>query len=188
LKPLLAAVGPCRLTAESDSFVVLVRAVVSQLISTKAAASIFARLGESVGCLSLTPQAVMDAPEQVLRCAGLSGAKTTAVRELARRVLDGSLPLDRFPAMSDDEITDLLVDVRGIGPWTAHMFLIFGLGRLDVLPTADFGLRAGVRDFFGLPELPSAADLNERAQPWRPYRSIATWYFWRSRDFVPQSE
>jgi 3-methyladenine DNA glycosylase/8-oxoguanine DNA glycosylase len=90
--------------------------------------------------------------------------------------------------MTDEEVIDCLVPVRGIGRWTAEMFLIFSLGRLDVLPVDDFGLRAGVQALYQLSELPSRAALRERAEPWRPYRSIATWYFWRSRGFVPQSK
>jgi DNA-3-methyladenine glycosylase II len=98
------------------------------------------------------------------------------------------LPLDRLAELSDEEVIECLVPVRGIGRWTAEMFLIFSLGRLDVLPVDDFGLRAGVRDVYGLGELPGRADLRERGEVWRPYRSIATWYFWRSRGFVPQSK
>ncbi len=90
--------------------------------------------------------------------------------------------------MSDEEVVSLLVPVRGIGVWTAQMFLIFSLGRLDVLPVDDLGLRSGVRDAYGLADLPNRAALRERGEAWRPYRSVATWYFWRSRGFVPHSE
>jgi 3-methyladenine DNA glycosylase/8-oxoguanine DNA glycosylase len=124
----------------------------------------------------------------MLRGAGLSRAKVLALKDLAERAVSGELPLDRLPEMSDEEVIECLVEVRGIGRWTAEMFLIFSLGRLDVLPVDDFGLRAGVRDVYQLPDLPSRAALRERAEPWRPYRSIATWYFWRSRGGVPQSK
>jgi DNA-3-methyladenine glycosylase II len=98
------------------------------------------------------------------------------------------LPLERLPDMSDEEVIASLVSVRGIGRWTAEMFLIFSLGRLDVLPVDDLGLRAGVREVYELTELPGRAELRERGEVWRPYRSIATWYFWRSRGGVPQSK
>src|SRR5262249_19917639 len=93
-----------------------------------------------------------------------------------------------FADMTDDDVMKHLVAVRGIGPWTAEMFLIFSLGRLDVLPVDDFGLRAGVKETYGLLELPGRVALRERGEPWRPYRSVATWYFWRSRGPVPQSD
>jgi DNA-3-methyladenine glycosylase II len=166
---------------------VYTRAIIAQLISTKAAQSIFARVEGVVGAGSLTPQAILAADEQALRGAGLSAAKVRALRDLAERVQSGVLPLDRLPEMTDEEAIAHLVRVRGIGAWTAQMYLIFCLGRLDVLPVDDFGLRAGVRDQYGLEALPGRKDLLARAEPWRPYRSVATWYFWRSRGFVPQS-
>ena len=110
-----------------------------------------------------------------------------ALKDLAERAVSGALPLARLGEMSDEEVIDVLLPVRGIGRWTAEMFLIFSLGRLDVLPVDDFGLRAGVRDVYQLPDLPNRVALRERGEPWRPYRSIATWYFWRSRGGVPQS-
>lgn len=188
LKALTAHVGPCTLRPDSGGFLMLTRAIVAQLISTRAAATIYARVQAVVGTAGLTPEAVLAAGEQVLRGCGLSGSKALAVTDLARRVADGVLPLDRLPALPDEEVIAHLVPVRGIGTWTAQMYLIFSLGRLDVLPVADFGLRAGVRDAYGLDDLPGRARLTELAEPWRPYRSVATWYFWRSRGFVPQSE
>jgi DNA-3-methyladenine glycosylase II len=187
LKQLIATVGPCTLQPNPDAFLVLVRSIIAQLISTKAAASIFARLQQSVGTETVTPAALVAAGASALRSAGLSGAKTRALTDLATRIQDGTLNLQRLPEMSDEEVIAQLVPVYGIGTWTAQMFLIFCLGRLDVLPVEDLGLRAGVQDQYGLPALPDKASLRERAEPWRPYRSIATWYFWRSRGFVPQS-
>ena len=186
LKRIIAAVGPCTLRPDPDGFRMLVRAIISQMISTRAAASIFARVEQAVAG-GLTPASVLALGEPALRAAGLSGAKARSLADLAARVHDGRLPLDRLPEMTDDEVIARLVPVRGIGRWTAEMYLIFCLGRPDVLPVDDFGLRAGVRAEYGLPALPGRAPLRERAEPWRPYRSIATWYFWRSRGFVPQS-
>jgi DNA-3-methyladenine glycosylase II len=188
LKRLIKAVGPCTLQPLPNPFLVLVRSIISQLISTKAAASIFARLEARLGDDEVTPAAIAALPEDALRGVGLSGAKARALSELGRRAADGTLPLAALAGRTDDEVIALLVPIPGIGTWTAEMFLIFGLGRLDVLPVGDLGLRAGVQTHYGLEELPGKADLRERAEPWRPYRSIATWYFWRSRGAVPQSK
>jgi DNA-3-methyladenine glycosylase II len=187
LKRLMTQVGPCTLQPDGDGFRSLVRAVVAQLISTKAAASIFGRLEALAGDAGLTPAAVTGLGTEALRGAGLSGAKARAVADLAARVQNGDIPLGRLSELTDDEVIARLLPVYGIGRWTAEMFLIFSLGRLDVLPVDDFGLRAGVQELYGLAELPGRSELRERAEAWRPYRTIATWYFWRSRGFVPQS-
>jgi DNA-3-methyladenine glycosylase II len=187
LKKVIASVGPCTLQPVPTPFVVLVRSVMSQMISTKAAASIFARLESAAGPGGLSPGSVLAVGEQGLRGAGLSMSKVRALTDLATRAQTGALPLDQLAELSDEEVLAHLLPVRGIGTWTAQMFLIFCLGRLDVLAVDDFGLRAGVQEQYGLPDLPGRADLLQRAEPWRPYRSIATWYFWRSRGFVPQS-
>src|SRR5262249_50736871 len=139
LKRLIAAVGRCQLQPDPDGFSVLVRSVVAQLISTKAARSVSERLRAALG--GVTPAAVLAAGEPVLRGAGLSGAKAGAILGLAERAVTGALPLGRLGGLSDAEVMDLLLPVRGIGVWTAEMFLIFSLGRLDVLPVGDFGLR-----------------------------------------------
>ncbi|HWG42069.1 MAG TPA: DNA-3-methyladenine glycosylase [Gemmataceae bacterium] len=187
LKQLIKHVGPCTLQPGAEAFPALVRAIIAQMISTKAAQAITARVERALHPHGFMPSAVAAASEETLRAAGLSRAKAQSLRDLASRAESGALPLDRVAEMSDEEVIAHLVPVRGIGRWTAEMFLIFSLGRLDVLPVDDFGLRAGARDLYELSELPSRADLRERGEPWRPYRSIATWYFWRSRGFVPQS-
>lgn len=132
--------------------------------------------------------AIAAASAEGLRGAGLSRAKVLALKDLAQQALNGGLSLERLADKSDEQVIAALVSVRGIGRWTAEMFLIFSLGRLDVLPVDDFGLRAGVRELYDLPDLPGRAELRERGEIWRPYRSIATWYFWRSRGAVPQSQ
>jgi DNA-3-methyladenine glycosylase II len=185
LREVIARVGRCTLEPGGDRFAALVRAVVAQMISTKAARAITARLETTVG--SLTPAAILDAGEERLRGVGLSGGKARALSELAAHASDGRLPLERLEEWDDEEVIARLVPVRGIGRWTAEMFLIFSLGRLDVLPVDDFGLRAGVRDQYGLKELPGRPALRALAECWRPYRSVATWYLWRSRGFVPRS-
>ena len=187
LRQLMKTVGPCTLTPDPDGFKALARAIIAQQISTKAAASIFARLATELAPGGLTPAAILAASEEQLRGVGLSRGKALAVVDLAGHIHDGRLPLQDLHRFGDDEVVSLLVPVRGIGAWTAQMFLIFSMGRLDVLPVDDLGLRAGVQSVYGLPDLPDRAALRERAEAWRPYRSIATWYFWRSRGFVPQS-
>lgn len=188
LAQLIKSVGSCTLQPSGDAFPLLARSIIAQMISTKAALAIGARVVAALEPHGVTPTAVAAASEETLRGAGLSRAKALALKDLAERSLSGELPLERLAEMSDEEVIACLVPVRGIGRWTAEMFLIFSLGRLDVLPVDDFGLRAGVRDVYELPDLPTRAALRERGEPWRPYRSIATWYFWRSRGGVPQSK
>jgi len=188
LKRLMAAVGPCTLRPDPDRFGVLVRSVVSQMISTRAALTIGTRLTALLAPHGgLTPPAVLAVPEEALRGAGLSGSKVRSIRAIAAAVADGSLPLAGLDG-DDAAATAALTRLHGVGVWTAEMFLIFGLGRPDVLPVGDFGLRAGVKEQYGLDALPGPALLRERAEPWRPYRTVATWYMWRSRGFVPQSD
>ncbi len=188
LSQLIKHVGPCTLQPGAEAFPSLARAIIAQMISTKAAKAISARVEAALLPHALTPAGVASTSEEALRGAGLSRAKALALKDLAARSLNGDLPLHKLADLSDEEVIACLLPVRGIGRWTAEMFLIFSLGRLDVLPVDDFGLRAGVRDLYQLPELPGRAALRKRAEPWRPYRSIATWYFWRSRGWVPQSK
>jgi DNA-3-methyladenine glycosylase II len=188
LQGLIAAVGPCTLWHDPDGFLILVRSIISQQISSKAAAAIYARLEQAAPRRKVTPAAIRALSEEALRSAGLSAAKARSLQDLAEKILSGAVPLRELPGKSDEEVIACLLPVRGIGRWTAEMFLIFCLGRLDVLPVADWGLRVGVQRQYGLDEPPGKAHLVELAEPWRPYRSIATWYFWRSLGFVPQSD
>jgi DNA-3-methyladenine glycosylase II len=189
LKALMSIVGPCRLRPDAgDPFALLVRSIISQMISTKAAAAILAKVQTAVGGPGLTPAGVLALSEAELRAAGLSGAKVRCLQTLAARALGGELPLARLQELADEEIAAHLLPLPGIGTWTVEMFLIFGLGRLDVLPVGDLGVRAGVRDVYGLADLPTPDELRERAEAWRPYRTVASWYMWRSRGAVPQSK
>ncbi len=187
LKKLIARVGPCTLQIRRDYFALLVRAIVSQQISSRAAHAIGARLLATLKPDPLTPKSIMQRSDEELLGAGLSSAKTRYIRDLAEKVLAGTVPIRRLARMPDDEVIEALTQVHGIGTWTAQMFLIFALGRLNVLPVDDFGLRAGVQQEYLLKELPRKKELSELAAPWEPYRSIATWYFWRCRGPVPQS-
>ncbi len=187
LREVIRLIGPCTLQHNPDGFAVLVHSIISQQISTKAAASIRGRLLNFLGPRGITVAGIRRAPDQKLRAAGLSAAKIRSLRDLADKIHHGEVPLDALHQLSDDEVIDCLLPVRGIGPWTAQMFLIFSLGRPDVLPVADFGLRVGVQRQYRLRKLPDKSRLTELAEPWRPFRTIATWYFWRSLGAVPQS-
>lgn len=188
LKGVIAAVGDCTLQPGGDPFSLLARAIVAQQISSKAAASISAKLLKAVGPRKLTAAKILAAPDEVLRGAGLSANKLRSLRDLAEKAVSKELPLHLLHQLDDEEVIEKLVPVRGIGRWTAQMFLIFGLGRLDVLPVDDYGLRAAVQKHYTLEAMPKGAALTEMAAPWRPYRSVATWYMWRSLGGVPQSK
>ena len=188
LERIIRTVGPCTLRPNPDLFFVLTQTVISQQISTKAAIAIGRRFDEVLGTRGRSPAAVLARTDVELRAAGLSAAKLRSIRGIATRVADGTLDLRAVPTMPDADVATVLRSIPGLGPWSVDMVLIFGLGRLDVLPVGDLGFRFGVRDMLGLKAAPSPAELEELATPWRPYRTIATWYFWRSRGFVPQSE
>lgn len=158
----------------------LARAIVSQQLSSKAADTIWQRV------LALYPRgrfpnaaAIIATPDAALRGAGLSGAKAAALKDLARHVVERKLVPARLPAATDDEVAAMLLPVRGIGPWSVHMFLMFALARPDVLPVGDLGIRKGMQQHFGLRKLPDADRMTRLAAPWRPYRSVAAWYMWR---------
>ena len=178
---LIAAVGRCSLRPMPDPFSMLVSTVVSQQISVKAAESIVARIVALTGSYPLKPKAILAAPESQLRGCGLSSAKLRTIRELAARIADRRLDLRRLPQLDDHAISEALLPIPGIGPWSVQMVLIFGLCRMDVLPVGDLGFRYGVRDLFKLSEVPSSEELEAMAEPWRPFRTVATWYIWRSR-------
>ena len=155
-------VGDFTLRLERDRFAMLIRSILSQQISTKAARSVRLKLEGQTQGAGLTPDALARLSDLELRAAGLSGQKVSYVRDLCQRVLDGRLDLTKLHRQSDDEVIDTLVEVRGIGRWTAQMFLMFSLGRLDVFPLDDLGLRASMRDLYGLSELPGKSQCLER--------------------------
>lgn len=188
LKAIIKRAGPFALKPDPDGFRILSASIVSQQISTKAAESISGRVRALCGRGGIRPKRLMELSDADLRTAGLSASKVLSMRSLSTFFLDNARLVRRFKEMPDDEVIEALLPIRGVGEWTAQMFLIFCLGRADVLPTADFGFKAGVRDTYGLPDLPKPKDLEERAEPWRPFRTVATWYFWRSRGFQPNSK
>lgn len=175
-------VGPCRMTLEGDYFLALVEAIISQQISIKAAASILARVGAIGGPdVALTPAVLAAAPEETLRAAGCSRAKALYLRDLSARIVAGTLDLARIGTLPDEEIIGELVAVKGIGRWTAEMFLIFSLGRLDVWPVDDLGIVIAAQGVYELPARPKRKELLALGEPLRPYRTIAAWYLWQSR-------
>lgn len=177
---------PISLQLDSHYFARLLDSVVGQQISGRAAEAIRARVYALLG-QPPTPPALVAAPDDALRACGLSQGKIRALRDLAERCLDGRLNLITLPHLSDAEVAEQLVAVRGIGPWTAHMFLMFGLGRPDILPVGDYGVRAAARRAYNLPDLPTPAQLLELAVPWRPYASAASFYLWSRLDAIPPS-
>jgi len=178
------AAGPMELRdALDDSFAALVRSIMYQQLAGAAAATIhgrFLNLFEN----GLSPAAVLKLPDGAMRSAGVSGAKQAAITDLARKVEDGTVPLDDVDSLSDDDLVARLVQVRGIGRWTAEMFLMFQLRRLDVWPVDDYGVRKGWATAHKLAEPPAPRALQEEGERFRPYRSIAAWYCWRVVDTV----
>jgi DNA-3-methyladenine glycosylase II len=180
LKEVIDRVGPFQLKLTKNRYHSLARAIVAQQISTAAARSIWKRLENLTAPKALTADAIIVLADEHLRGAGLSPQKLRYFRDLALRVADGRLPLTKLPKMSDEAVIEALVEVTGIGAWTAQMFLIFSLGRADVFAPDDYGLRAAIKNLYSLEVLPNRALALQIAEPWQPYRSIASWYLWRS--------
>ncbi len=184
LARMITAVGPPQIRPPHDSyFAALIRSIVFQQLAGKAAAAIHGRLVTALADV-VTPEAVQAAPDEVLRAAGLSGSKLASIRDLAARSLSGEVPLQDLDQLSDDEIVQRLSAVRGIGRWTAEMFLIFQLRRPDVWPVDDLGVRRGYAVIHGLPEWPKPRELAALGDVYRPFRTVAAWYCWRTADTI----
>lgn len=181
---LIARVGPCTLKSATRKppFEALVEAVTHQQLNGAAAKTILNRvLALYPGKRFPTPHDLLGTPDERLRSAGLSGAKTAAIKDIAAKTLEGIVPEARAAArMTDAEILERLTSVRGVGPWTVEMLLMFTLGRMDVLPATDYGVRKGFALLYGRRELPSPKEVLEHGERWRPHRSTATWYLWRA--------
>ncbi len=187
LREIVREVGPADLRRgrpRREHFAELARMILYQQLAGKAAAAIHSRFDALFDGAGPTPEAVLALPVATLRGAGLSGSKAASIRDLAQKVVDGDVALDRLSRLPDEEVVRELTLVRGIGRWTAEMYLIFQLGRLDVWPVDDYGVRKGYAQLFGLAEPPSAKELVDRGDPFRPYRSLAAWYCWRAADTV----
>jgi DNA-3-methyladenine glycosylase II len=168
-----------------DPYEALARAIVGQQLSTKAARSIWERLVETLGGTFPPSSELLAADAETLRGAGLSRAKVSFLQDLAERANDGRLDLDSLAELSDEDVIATLTEIKGVGPWTAEMFLIFHLGRPDVVSTGDLGIRRAVQIAYGLDDLPGPTDLERIAEPWRPHRTLACLYLWRSLDNAP---
>jgi 3-methyladenine DNA glycosylase/8-oxoguanine DNA glycosylase len=190
LARLIEKVGPLRLQPDGlqSTFEALAESIVYQQLTGKAAATIHGRLCALFPRKRVTPTALLRLAEDALRGAGLSRAKALALRDLASRTLDGTVPrIDELHALSDDAIIERLVRVRGIGPWTVHMLLIFRLGRPDVLPVHDYGVRNGFKLAYGKRALPTPRELARWGERWRPFRTAASWYLWRAVDLAKKA-
>jgi DNA-3-methyladenine glycosylase II len=168
-----------------DPYEALARAIVGQQLSTKAARSIWERLVEIVGGTFPEPAEFLAVDAETIRSAGLSRSKVNFLRDLAERIEDGRLDLERLVELSDEDVIAALTEIKGVGPWTAEMFLIFHLGRPDVVSTGDLGIRRAAQIEYGLDDLPGPTDLERIAEPWRPHRTLACLYLWRSLDNAP---
>lgn len=160
----------------------LARSIIYQQLSGKAAATIFGRVVEAAKCDPLTPKAVLKIAPERLRAAGLSQQKTAYVRDLAEKTRDGLVDFSRLPSLSDDEVIAHLTQVKGVGVWTVQMLLMFALDRPDVLPLADLGIRNAMQKAYALDAPPKPREMEALAERWRPYRTVACWYLWRSLD------
>ncbi len=182
IKLLVDIYGDCQIRPHTDYYSELVTSIVGQQLSIKAAAAIWQRILVLAGGQLPTPQQLLEASEADLRAAGLSGAKVKYVKDLALATQDGRLDLQHIATLSDEEIITQLTTVKGIGEWSAHMFMIFGLGRLSVLPYGDLGIRKAAQNVYSLKTLPGKEKLEKLAKKhkWHPYESVASWYLWKS--------
>jgi DNA-3-methyladenine glycosylase II len=169
----------------SDAYGSLLRAIVGQQLSTKAARTIYLRVVDLFGGTTPSPEQLLAADEEDLRACGLSGRKTEYVRDLASHVISGELELDRLEDLGDEEVIEEIVAVRGLGRWTAEMFLLFHLDRPDVLSGGDLGVRKAIQIEYDLDEMPPPKQVLEIGEPWRPHRSLASLYLWESLAAVP---
>jgi DNA-3-methyladenine glycosylase II len=190
LARLIDEIGPLSVKARkrgrpADAYGTLVRTITGQQLSSKAAATIYTRLTALYGGRTPTPEEIIATDPQQLRDVGLSGAKAAYLRDLAEHIVDGELPLDELAELPDEKVYEGLIAVKGLGRWSIHMFLMFHLGRGDILPVGDLGIRKAIQVLYGLDELPKAAEIEQIAEAWRPYRTLACLYLWESLDNAP---
>jgi DNA-3-methyladenine glycosylase II len=181
LRAIIERMGPFRMEYGDPQFHSLAEAIVYQQLNGKAAVTIFKRFAALAG-EPLTPEGILKLTNEQMRAAGLSKQKSAYLHDLAERTHSGELNFARLPELSDEQVIEHLTQVKGIGVWTAHMFLIFALRRPDVLPTGDFGVRMAIKKHYKKRKLPKPAQMERIAKCWAPYRSVACWYLWRSLD------
>ena len=179
LRAIINQVGEYRIQFRQPVFETLVRSIVYQQLSGRVASVIFGRLIQAAGG-AVTPESILKLRPARMRAVGLSGQKTAYIRDLARHTRDGNVVFGELAALSDNAVIERLTQVKGIGVWTAHMFLMFALRRPNVLPIGDLGIRAAIRKAYGLTELPKPGEIETLAKSWHPYCTVASWYLWRS--------
>jgi DNA-3-methyladenine glycosylase II len=184
LAEVIRRVGPCVMEHRGDPYRMLVRSVVYQQLAGAAARTIDTRLRAPWRGRYPRPEVLLAAPEAQLRAAGLSRQKIAAVRSVAQAFASGDVSNRRLRAMDDGAVIESVTKIHGIGEWTAHMLLMFSLSRPDILPVGDYGVRKGAMQLYGLRDLPKPRELEAIAEPWRPYRSIASWYLWRVAETI----
>lgn len=180
--------GPCQIKPHRDHYGELVGSIVGQQLSAKAAGAIWRRVLDLFGGQMPTPEQLIKIDDQRLRDVGLSWAKVRYVKDLAVHIIDGRLDMDHIAALPNELLIEQLTAVKGIGEWSAHMYMLFGLGRLDILPTGDLGIKKAIQNLYGLDGLPSPEQIITVANQngWHPYESVASWYLWQSLDNSPQ--
>jgi DNA-3-methyladenine glycosylase II len=181
LADIIQRVGEYAMQYHEPTFRALVRSIVFQQLHGKAARAIFDRLQQKAGG-EITAESILKLRPAQMRALGLSKQKLTYIRDLARRTRDGLVEFEKFPSMTDEEVIAELIQVKGIGEWTAHMFLIFALRRPNILPTGDYGVRSAMRKAYGMKVMPKPRTMERIAKCWHPYCSVASWYMWRSLD------
>jgi DNA-3-methyladenine glycosylase II len=186
MRAIIDRVGAYKIEHREPGFETLVRSIVYQQLSGKVASVILGRLIAMLPDGNVTPQSILKLTPAKMRKAGLSKQKTAYIRDLARKTNKGHVKFETLPDLTDLEVIEHLTQVKGIGVWTAHMFLIFALRRPDILATGDLGVRIAIRKAYQLDELPLPKQVEELAAPWRPYSSVAVWYLWRSLDSTAQ--
>jgi len=181
MRSIIERVGPCRMEFGPPEFSSLAEAIVYQQLNGKAVVTIFKRLAALAG-EPLTPDGILNLSDEQLRSVGLSKQKSAYLKDLSARTRDGLLDFAKLPDLPDDEVIKHLTQVKGIGVWTAQMFLMFTLKRQDVLPTGDYGVQAAIKKHYRKRKLPTPKEMEKIARPWAPYRSVACWYLWKSMD------
>jgi len=181
LRAIIEHVGPCRMQFGEPEFSSLAESIIYQQLNGKAAETIFNRFAALAG-EPLTPQGILNLSDEQLRSVGLSKQKSAYLKDLSTKTAAGLLDFARLPELPDDEVIQHLTQVKGIGEWTAHMFLMFSLRRPNVLPTGDYGVQVAIKKHYKKRKLPKPKDMEKIARAWEPYRSVACWYMWRSLD------
>ncbi len=181
LRAIIERVGPCRMEFGPPEFHSLAEAIVYQQLNGKAAVTIFKRFAALAG-EPLTPETILNLTDAQMRSVGLSKQKTSYLKDMSQRAVGGELNFARLPQLADDEVIKHLTQVKGVGVWTAQMFLMFTLKRPNILPTGDFGVRMAIKKHYRKRKLPKPEQMEKIARPWEPYRSVACWYLWKSLD------